>query len=218
MNIEKTALENLRQEYSAQSLLETDINKNPFIQFDTWFNEALQSGIIEPNAMTISTSTVAGKPSARVVLLKGFDENGFTFFTNYQSRKGAEIEQNPNVCLSFFWIELQRQIIIEGTVQKVDKEESTRYFQSRPKGSQIGAWASAQSQAITNRSVLEQKWAELEKQYEHSDVLPKPDHWGGFLVNPNFFEFWQGRPSRLHDRLQYTKGTNNEWKIQRVAP
>ncbi|POY37486.1 pyridoxamine 5'-phosphate oxidase [Solitalea longa] len=218
MNLEKTTLENLRQEYSAKTLSEEQVNQNPFAQFDSWFNEAMNSGILEPNALTLSTATPDGKPSARVVLLKDFSENGFTFYTNYESRKGQEMAENPNACLSFFWLELQRQVIIEGKIEKVSEEESTRYFQSRPKGSQLGAWTSDQSQVIANRGVLENKLTELEKQYENQNVIPKPEHWGGYLLKPTSIEFWQGRASRLHDRIQYILQSDNTWKIQRLAP
>ncbi|UKJ06255.1 pyridoxamine 5'-phosphate oxidase [Solitalea lacus] len=218
MNLEKTTLENLRQEYSARSLSEKDVNSDPFRQFELWFNEAMQSGILEPNALTLSTATSLGKPSARVVLLKGFSDEGFTFFTNYNSRKGHELRQNPFACISFFWLELQRQIIIEGVIEKVSLDESTRYYQTRPKGSQLGAWVSEQSTVIADREVLENKLAELENQYANQEVLPKPEYWGGYLLKPSSIEFWQGRPSRLHDRIQYILEADGNWKIQRLAP
>lgn len=218
MSLEKTTLENLRQEYSAKSLSETDVKSDPFGQFEIWFKEALDSGIIEPNALTLATATPDGKPSARVVLLKGFDAEGFTFYTNYNSRKGHEIAENPYACISFFWLELQRQVIIEGVIEKVSADESTRYYQSRPKGSQLGAWTSPQSEVIANRGVLEEKLAGLEKEYADKDVLPRPEHWGGYILKPTSFEFWQGRQSRLHDRIQYISQPDKSWKIQRVAP
>jgi pyridoxamine 5'-phosphate oxidase len=218
MSINKQTLENLRQEYSAKHLSEFEINDNPFHQFGTWFKEAMEVGIIEPNALTLTTISPEGKPVARVMLLKGFDENGFTFFTNYNSRKGQHISSNPNVCLSFFWLPLQRQVIIEGVANKVSRAESIRYFQSRPKTSQIGAWVSQQSKVIENRSILEDRRAELEQEYADIDILPCPEHWGGYLVKPASVEFWQGQKGRIHDRIIYTPQEDNTWKLERLAP
>ncbi len=210
-------IENLRQEYSAEKLDAGDVDPNPFQQFRRWFEEAMNARLPEPNAMTLATVSADGRPAARIVLLKGFDQEGFVFYTNYESRKGEEMHANPNVALVFLWLELQRQVRIEGVVEKVDPAESTRYFQSRPKGSQIGAWASPQSRVIDKREELEARVQELEKEYKQASELPRPPHWGGYLVRPRLIEFWQGRVSRLHDRIQYRK-TNSGWLIERLAP
>jgi len=211
-------IENLRKEYTARTLEVADVRASPFGQFEAWFAEAVQAQVPEPNAMTLATVDAEGQPSARIVLLKGFDRSGFVFYTNYQSRKGADMEQNPRVALVFLWLELQRQVRIEGRVEKVAREESTRYFQSRPRGSQIGAWASPQSAVIDQRELLERRYADLEKRYAEAEVLPRPGHWGGYLVRPQLLEFWQGRPSRLHDRLQYRREGPDQWAIERLAP
>jgi pyridoxamine 5'-phosphate oxidase len=217
MKTDKATLENLRKDYRAEKLSETDVKKNPIEQFDHWFDEALKSGIYEPNAMTLATASTDGKPAARIVLLKGFNQDGFVFYTNYLSRKGKELAKNPVVALVFFWPELERQVRIEGTIEKVSKETSEKYFQSRPKESQIGALASPQSQVIADRSLLEKNWKELEKKYADQEI-PKPSFWGGYLVKPQVIEFWQGRSSRLHDRIVYRKADKNNWKIVRLAP
>jgi pyridoxamine 5'-phosphate oxidase len=217
MKTDKATLENLRKDYRAEKLSETDVKKNPIEQFDHWFDEALKSGIYEPNAMTLATASTDGKPAARIVLLKGFNQDGFVFYTNYLSRKGKELAKNPVVALVFFWPELERQVRIEGTIEKVSKETSEKYFQSRPKESQIGALASPQSQVIADRSLLEKNWKELEKTYADQEI-PKPSFWGGYLVKPQIIEFWQGRSSRLHDRIVYRKADKNNWKIVRLAP
>ena len=211
-------IENLRKEYTAETLDISDVQADPFLQFRRWFEAAVNAEVPEPNAMTLATVSERGRPSARVVLLKGFDERGFVFFTNYHSRKSRDMAANANVALVFLWLELQRQVRIEGEVEKVGEEESARYFQSRPRGSQIGAWASPQSSVIKNRSDLEIRERELIRQYAGQEVLPRPPHWGGFLVRPNLIEFWQGRPSRLHDRIQYSREENKGWKIARLAP
>lgn len=213
----KHHIAHLRKEYSSQTLDLSDVLADPFSQFARWFDEAIQSEITEPNAMTLATASANGMPSARVVLLKGVDDNGFVFYTNYQSHKAKEMEENPRAALLFCWLELERQLRIEGTVERVSAAESTEYFQSRPKGSQIGAWASPQSQVIPNREYLETKLAELSHQYAESDVLPRPEHWGGYRVRPLVIEFWQGRESRLHDRIRYRK-EGNFWAIERLAP
>ncbi|MCW5924360.1 MAG: pyridoxamine 5'-phosphate oxidase [Saprospiraceae bacterium] len=207
----------LRRNYARQSLSETDVLANPFSQFGVWFEEAISSELTEPNAMTLATADSHGRPSARTVLLKGFDRNGFVFYTNYESRKGQELAENPQAALLFTWLELERQIRIEGTVGKVSREEALAYFQSRPKGSQIGAWASPQSRVVSGRMALEQRALELKEQYHDETALPLPPFWGGFRLEPDVFEFWQGRESRLHDRICYTK-TADGWKIERLAP
>lgn len=206
----------IRKEYKQRSLDESDVVKDPVQQFSKWWEEAINSGIDEVNAMTLATADATGKPSARIVLLKGMDENGFVFFTNYNSHKGEDIAANPFASLVFFWKELERQVRIEGTISKVSAEESDAYFNSRPAGSRIGAWASPQSKIIASRQVIEKKVQELEKDFD-GKTIERPQHWGGYVVMPQVIEFWQGRPSRLHDRIRYTK-VENGWKIERLAP
>lgn len=208
----------LRRNYSLQSLDKTDVLPDPVAQFASWFQEAMQSQLIEPNAMTLATADLQGRPSARTVLLKEFDKQGFVFYTNYESRKGNDLSANPQAALLFTWLELERQIRIEGTVEKVSPEESLAYFQSRPLGSQIGAWASPQSRAITDRSVLETRAAQLHAEHAGAEALPLPPFWGGYRLRPNWFEFWQGRESRLHDRICYRLESGEQWSIQRLAP
>ncbi len=210
-------IQNIRSEYHSASLSEKDTAEDPIKQFDKWFNEALKSEQHEPTAMTLATATHDGRPSARIVLMKGFDSNGFAFYTNYLSRKGKEIAKNPLGALIFFWDVLERQVRIEGTIEKLSKEDSERYFRSRPKGSQVGAIISPQSQEIDDRDELEKKWSEAEAQYADKDV-PKPSYWGGYVLKPRLIEFWQGRPSRLHDRILYKKIDNKNWKKVRLAP
>lgn len=207
----------LRRNYARESLTERDVQPDPIAQFEHWFREALNSQLPEPNAMTLASATPTGRPSARIVLLKGFDHQGFVFYTNYDSRKGRELDDNPQAALLFNWLELERQIRIEGRVERVSPEESETYFQSRPKGSQIGAWASPQSSVITGRDVLEMKMEELSQTFKHDEVLPLPPFWGGYRVRPDILEFWQGRENRLHDRIQYMR-TELGWKIDRLAP
>lgn len=206
----------IRKEYKLKSLLENDVDANPIRQFQQWWNEAIKSNIEEPNAMTLATCNKNGKPSARIVLLKGLSNNGFVFFTNYESRKGKEIKENPHAGLVFFWKELERQVRIEGSVKKITEEESDEYFVLRPEQSRIGAWSSPQSSVIKNRDVLEEMFLKYTQQFSDG-VIVRPPHWGGYVVTPNLIEFWQGRPNRLHDRLQYTL-TNNKWVIERLAP
>ncbi|WP_337884254.1 pyridoxamine 5'-phosphate oxidase [Fischerella thermalis] len=207
----------LRKDYTLQDLNETDVAPNPFIQFQKWFDEALLAQLLEPNAMTVATATTDGKPSARMVLLKDFDERGFVFFTNYNSHKGQELAENPQAALVFWWAELERQVRICGRVEKVSENDSDRYFQSRPFNSRLGAWASNQSEVIESRIILEQRLQELKAKYKNQDI-PRPPHWGGLRVIPTEIEFWQGRSSRLHDRILYTRLDDGDWKIQRLSP
>lgn len=207
----------LRRNYTRAGLNETEADSNPFTQFQTWFDQALSTDLPEPNAMTLATATKEGKPSARIVLLKGFDEDGFVFYTNYASQKGQQLTNNPWASLVFWWAELERQVRIEGRVEKVSKEESETYFASRPLGSRLGAWASPQSQVISSRAVLEDKIAELETKYD-DETIPKPPNWGGYRLIPTEIEFWQGRPNRLHDRLRYRQQEDKTWLRERLAP
>jgi pyridoxamine 5'-phosphate oxidase len=211
------AIADLRTEYSSQTLLENAIESSPIQQFQKWWDQAVASEIKEPNAMTLATASPDGLPSARIVLLKGFDEKGFVFYTNYESFKAMQLAENPKACLVFHWKELERQVRIMGVVEKVGAEESDIYFHSRPIGSRIGAWASPQSQVIPNREWLEQEFEDRMDEYRNSEV-PRPPHWGGYVVKPVIIEFWQGRYSRLHDRIQYTLEGNSAWKIERLAP
>jgi pyridoxamine 5'-phosphate oxidase len=213
-----SSIADLRQNYTLAGLSETDLNSNPIEQFDIWFQQALAADLIEPNAMTLATATPDGKPTARIVLLKGVSERGFVFYTNYESQKGQQLIANPYAALVFLWDKLERQIRIEGKVEKLAESESAQYFHNRPKASQLGAWASAQSRVIPNREVLEQKLADLKEQYSGDTTVPLPEHWGGFRVVPNRIEFWQGRPSRLHDRLVYDLQADGNWSIKRLSP
>ena len=212
-----TRVADLRKEYTFQGLSETDAHLNPFEQFKIWFDQALFAQLPEPNAMTIATATTNGKPSARMVLLKDYDERGFVFYTNYESNKGQQLVENPWGAIAFWWAELERQVRIEGRVEKVSPAESDAYFHSRPKASQLGAWASNQSQVIDSREVLERRLQQLKEEYENKEV-PRPPNWGGFRVIPTEIEFWQGRPSRLHDRLLYQRSEDGSWRIQRLSP
>lgn len=214
---ELTSVANLRRAYARKQLSAEEALAHPMDQFRVWFDEALQSESLEANAMALATADAEGRPAARIVLLKGFDESGFVFFTNYESRKGRELEQNARVSLLFFWAELERQVRIEGVAEKVSRDYSQEYFQSRPKDSQIGAWASPQSRVIESRDVLEEKVRELTESFKHEEALPLPDHWGGYLVRPYEIEFWQGRLSRLHDRIRY-RHAEGAWMIERLAP
>ncbi|MDB5252566.1 MAG: pyridoxine 5-phosphate oxidase [Flaviaesturariibacter sp.] len=207
----------LRQEYAAQVLLEEDAHADPLGQFARWWDQAIQSQIVEPNAMTLATASCDGFPSARIVLLKGFDHRGFVFYTNYQSFKGMQLQENPKACLVFFWKELERQVRVTGLVSKLDALESDAYFLSRPEGSRLGAWASPQSTVVESRAWLDTRYADLVREAKEK-VAVRPPHWGGYLVKPVIVEFWQGRPSRLHDRLQYTMEENGGWKLERLAP
>jgi pyridoxamine 5'-phosphate oxidase len=212
----KTDVAALRQSYTRNELLEENVLENPIKQFGKWFTEALKAQILEPNAMTLSTVS-DGKPHGRIVLLKGFDENGFTFYTNYKSNKGNDVAETPFASLTFFWGDLERQVRIEGSIEKVSGTESDEYYHSRPRGSQIGAWVSNQSSVIASREVIEQRLTELENEFKDLEIIPRPGHWGGYCVNPERIEFWQGRPSRLHDRILFTK-VGDDWKIERLSP
>ena len=212
-----STIADIRKDYMLQSLSETDAKKDAIEQFSAWWQDAINSKIDEVNAATLCTATIDGKPAGRIVLLKGFDSEGFVFFTNYNSNKGKELEANPQACLVFFWKELERQIRVDGTIQKISDAENDEYYFSRPVGSQVGAWASPQSSVIENREVIEKN---VERYKTEFDVKPisRPSHWGGYRITPTCLEFWQGRPSRLHDRLRYTLQENGVWKIERLAP
>jgi pyridoxamine 5'-phosphate oxidase len=210
-------LSDLRKDYTRQALIEAEADLDPLVQFRRWLDEAVARQLPEPNAMTLATSTPEGKPSARVVLLRGFDARGFAFFTNCTSRKGDELAANPWAALVFYWAELERQVRVEGHVEPVSAEESDAYFQARPRGSQLGAWASAQSRVLPDRAALERRVEELSARYGDQPV-PRPPYWGGYRVVPSVIEFWQGRPSRLHDRLCYHKQESSGWLRQRLSP
>lgn len=216
MQVTNEFLQNLRQDYKSATLDEADVDNNPITQFKKWFDQAVEAQIYEPNVMTLATADKAGRPDARIVLLKGVDDDGFRFFTNYLSAKGKELKRNPFAALVFFWPDLERQVRVEGTVEKLDKETSEAYFSTRPVASQIGAVASPQSQVIPNRNFLEEKFEELESK-SNGKTITKPAHWGGYIVRPIRIEFWQGRRSRLHDRINFelVKGT---WVKTRLAP
>lgn len=211
------SLSDLRREYTLAGLKESDLDPSPFKQFDKWFQQALAAALPEPNAMTLATATLDGKPSARIVLLKGFDEHGFVFFTNYESQKGRDLSANPQAALVCYWIELERQVRISGCVSRAPVEESAEYFRSRPLGSQLGAWASQQSEVVDGRKILEDRLEQLTQEYQTKPV-PLPPYWGGYRVAPETIEFWQGRPNRLHDRLRYTLQPGNNWLIERLSP
>ena len=212
-----TTLADLRREYASRALDEKDADADPIQQFTRWFDEALQSQLIDVNAMTLATAGRKGEPSARIVLLKGADEHGFVFYTNYDSAKGRDLAENPRASLLFFWAELERQVRINGSVTKTTRAESEGYFHSRPIESQIGAASSNQSRPVASRSQLEQRYAELAAQYKDS-IVPLPTTWGGYRVKPDTIEFWQGRKSRLHDRLRYTRQADGSWTRTRLAP
>ena len=212
-----TTIADIRKEYKLQTLSEKDILKDPFAQFEKWWQEAIHAGIDEPNAMTLATASADGMPDARIVLLKGFDDRGFTFFTNYNSAKGMQLLENPRGALVFFWKELERQIRISGLVSLAPGRISDDYFNSRPEGSRIGAWASPQSEVIENREWLEENERKLQEEWTGREI-PRPPHWGGYVLKPTRVEFWQGRPSRLHDRLLYSLRDNGSWNIERLAP
>jgi pyridoxamine 5'-phosphate oxidase len=212
-------ISDIRREYTLAGLRRADLDANPITQFQKWFEQAekvLAQKELDVNAATLATADKNGKTSARIVLLKGLAERGFIFFTNYDSRKGRELSENPNAALVFYWQQLERQICIAGSVEKISRAKSENYFKLRPHGSQLAAWASNQSDVVADRAALEAKWNEMEKKFPNG--VPLPPNWGGYILKPERVEFWQGRPSRLHDRFQYTRQKNNSWKLERLAP
>ena len=217
MSIQHKEIAAIRQDYALSSLSESDVLGNPIEQFEKWFNEARHSEVIEVNALVLSTVNSDLKPSSRVVLLKDIKTNGFSFFTNYESRKGQEMDENPSVSALFFWPELQRQVRIEGQVERLPAADSDEYFESRPRGSRIGAIASPQSHDLTDRAELESRVKAIEEKYADTEQIPRPPNWGGYLLKPSRVEFWQGRSSRLHDRIVYT-ANSEKWTVKRIAP
>ena len=210
------SIADLRREYASARLDETEVDPDPIRQFSRWFDDARRAELLEPNAMTLATAAADGAPSARIVLLKAADERGFTFFTDYRSRKGSELAENPRAALVFYWPELERQVRITGGTTQTDRQESEEYFRSRPRGSRLGAWISHQSQVIAGRQELDARVPELERRYPGDDV-PLPPYWGGFRLRPDSIEFWQGRSSRLHDRIRYVR-SGDSWRIERLSP
>jgi pyridoxamine 5'-phosphate oxidase len=213
----KLHIQKLRTEYSSNVLSEKNTSRNPFLQFEKWLSEAVKTNVHEPNAMNLSTISEDGYPESRIVLLRDYDSKGLSFFTNYNSIKGKAIRHNKKCCLNFFWPELQRQVRIKGVTEKLTSNDSDKYFASRPRNSQIAAWASHQSEELINREELEERYIFYENKFSGKDV-PRPSHWGGYRLKPVYFEFWQGRPSRLHDRLTFNKSKKGNWIIQRLNP
>lgn len=218
MSGKKEFLATLRHDYDKTALHREDLDASAIKQFEKWFDEAVAQQVIDVNAMTVSTVSLDGMPSARIVLLRSFDERGFVFYTNYQSHKARDLSYNPKVCLSFFWPQVERQVRITGLAERQSAEESDAYFALRPRGSRLGAWASPQSQVIASREVLEQGVADTEARFGDAEDIPRPSFWGGFVVRPLTIEFWQGRPSRLHDRFRYDIQSDNTWAVERLAP
>ena len=210
------SIADLRKDYTLAGLRRVELEADPMQQFQKWFQQALDAQLLEPTAMTLATADSTGRPSARIVLLKGLDERGFVFFTNYESRKGRDLSGNPNAALVFHWAELERQVRVRGTADRISCEESEKYFTSRPRGHQLGAWVSTQSEIIPDRTVLEKRLKEFEQKYP--DAVPLPPYWGGYVLSPAEIEFWQGRSNRLHDRFRYTKQADGRWLIERLAP
>ena len=210
-------LAEMRRNYAARALDLADLDANPFAQFDHWMREAIETQVIEPNAMTLATADGSGRPAVRTVLLKGFDERGFVFYSNYESAKARDLAANSKVALLFPWLALERQVSAMGSAQKISAAESLKYFLSRPRESQIGAWASRQSEVISTRALLETKFAEMKARFANGGI-PLPDQWGGYRVTPQSFEFWQGRPNRLHDRFKYSLQSDGSWTIARLMP
>lgn len=208
----------LRREYETSGLHRAEMHADPIEQFTTWFSTAVHSGLPDANAMTLATATKSGKLSARVVLLKGFDQRGFVFFTNYDSDKGRDLAENPHAALAFYWMPLERQVRISGPVEKTSRAESEEYFHSRPRGSQLGAWVSRQSEVIDARRILDARLAEMTERFAGQEVVALPPHWGGYRVVPEIIEFWQGRANRLHDRFRYTRQKDGSWTLDRLAP
>jgi pyridoxamine 5'-phosphate oxidase len=215
--MQKTSIAHLRREYSHRALLEKNSPRNPLALFQKWFKEALKAQALDANAVAVATVSPSGKPSSRMVLLKGLDQQGFVFFTNYQSQKGKDMTRRPVASLLFFWPQLSRQVRVDGRVAKISPRESENYFRTRPRGAQLSAWASDQSQAVPNREFLENRMKALEEKYK-GKIVPRPPHWGGFRLSPSSVEFWQGRVNRLHDRLRYQRKSQGGWRRERLAP